>query len=66
MKTTKSLKTLVAVERESLYSTWNSFTRPIYCHLENKKTLIYRFLKFNNRIRDRTILKIDMDVRAGP
>ena len=38
----------------------------VYCHLENKKTLIYRFLKLNNRIRDRTILKIGMNVRASP
>ena len=44
MKTTKSLKTLVAVERESLYSTWNSFTRQYieYCHIENKKILIHK------------------------
>ena len=33
----------------------------VYCHLENKKTLIYRFLKLNNRIRDRTILKMDIN-----
>ena len=64
MKTTKSLKTLAVVERErerereSLYSTWNSFTRPLYCRLENKKILICKFLKLNNRIRDRTALII--------
>ena len=38
----------------------------VYCHLENKKTLIYRFLKLNNRIRDRTILKTGINVRASP
>ena len=38
----------------------------VYCHLENKKVNLevaghkfeYRFVKFNNKIRDRTILKL--------
>ena len=38
----------------------------VYCHLENKKANLevaghkfeYNFVKFNNRIRDRTILKL--------
>ena len=41
----------------------------VYCHLENKKTNLevtgykfeYNFVKFNNKIKDRTILKVDMD-----
>ena len=38
----------------------------VYCHLENKKAIEYRTVKLNRRIRDRTILKIDADVRASP
>ena len=35
----------------------------VYCHLENKRTLNSRFVKFNNRIRDRTILKLYKNVK---
>ena len=64
MKTTKSLKTLAVVERErereriSLFNVEFVYSTTIYCHLENKKTLICKFLKLNNRIRDRTALII--------
>ncbi len=77
MKTTKSLKTLVAVERErerervSLYSTWNSFTRLyiVYCHLENKKSNLQNaknnfnleILKLYSKSKGRTILRLDMN-----
>ena len=30
----------------------------VYCHLENKKALVSKFVKFNNKIKDRTILKV--------
>ena len=33
----------------------------VYCHLENKKDLIFRFVKGNNKIRDRTILKLGIN-----
>ncbi len=33
----------------------------VYCHLEKKIVLICRYLKSNNRIRDRTILKMDIN-----
>ena len=38
----------------------------VYCHLENKKALNSRYIKLNKEIKDRTILKIDTDVRASP
>ena len=76
MKTTKSLKTLAVVERERERERENLFiqsgirlldhTHTLYCHLENKKTSICRYFKLNNKIKDRTILKIEKDVRASP
>ena len=33
----------------------------VYCHLENKKASVSKFVKFNNKIKDRTILKVDMN-----
>ena len=38
----------------------------VYCHLENKKCLNSKFVKLNKKIKDRTILKINTDVRASP
>ena len=36
----------------------------VYCHLVNKKNLICRFVKFNNRIRDRTILNLNTNIKS--
>ena len=35
----------------------HTHTHTLCCHLENKKTSVYRFVKFNKKIRDRTIQK---------
>ena len=35
----------------------HTHTHTPYCHLENKKTRICKFVKYNKRIRDRTIQK---------
>ena len=65
-KIKKSLETRMAVH-----------THTLYCHLENKKTRVYKFVKYNKRIRDRTIQKYSIGLsfcvlykhtedRAGP
>ena len=33
----------------------HTHTHTLYCHLENKKTRVCKFVKYNKRIRDRTI-----------
>ena len=35
----------------------HTHTHTPYCHLENKKTRVCKFVKYNKRIRDRTIQK---------
>ena len=67
-KIKKSLETRMAV---------HTHTHTLYCHLENKKTRVYKFVKYNKRIRDRTIQKYSIGLsfcvlykhtedRAGP
>ena len=38
----------------------------VYCHLENKNTKVCRFVKFNNKIRDRTILLLYLKIKISP
>ena len=47
-KIKKNAKTRMAV---------HTHTHTLYCHLENKKARVYKFVKYNKRIRDRTIQK---------
>ncbi len=49
-KIKENVKTRMAVHT-------HTHTHTLYCHLENKKAIVCRFVKYNKRIRDRTIQK---------